>query len=464
MANAELVNQVYGLLDAEECAALIRRAESSGFSPTAGAYPRAYRNNDRLVLDDAALALALFERLRPHLPARLERAGVSWRLSGLNPRFRFCRYQRGQAFCVHRDGAYAPTPGCRSYFTCQVYLSAREAHRGGSTRFYDQHAESGRTCLVDVQPERGKAIIFAHDVWHDGAPVERGVKYVLRTDALYVSDAVPEPTGFGYIWRLASAPDGTLLVATRDQKLWRIREPSSPGREVLVSHGASITALAVAPDGSVFTGDRMGVVKRTTAAGSVELRPAAAAILDATWDPAREAVALACADGAVRYRGGSRDVHWMAHEGWVHSVSSTPQGLVTAGDDGTLVLWGEGTAPRGEVLYRSSAPMRAGLWSSALGFVAGDALGKLHSSAGVEERHAAAVTALMVHEASATILSGSEDGCVRIGEQSMQHPDFVRCLLVHRGELLSGGYDCVVHGHRLPSPRPSPEQSAQSRL
>jgi hypothetical protein len=33
--------------------------------------------------------------------------------------------------------------------------------------------------------ETGKALFFEHDVRHQGAPVERGRRYVLRTDVMY---------------------------------------------------------------------------------------------------------------------------------------------------------------------------------------------------------------------------------------------------------------------------------------
>jgi prolyl 4-hydroxylase len=43
------------------------------------------RNNTRVVLDDAARAAAIFERLAPHLQTEIE---AGWRLCGLNERLR----------------------------------------------------------------------------------------------------------------------------------------------------------------------------------------------------------------------------------------------------------------------------------------------------------------------------------------------------------------------------------------
>ncbi len=39
--------------------------------------------------------------------------------------------------------------------------------------------------LLRVQPQRGKALIFAHRQLHEGAAVVRGRKYVLRSDVMY---------------------------------------------------------------------------------------------------------------------------------------------------------------------------------------------------------------------------------------------------------------------------------------
>jgi hypothetical protein len=36
-----------------------------------------------------------------------------------------------------------------------------------------------------VKPKPGMTLVFQHELWHEGAPVTRGRKYVLRTDVLY---------------------------------------------------------------------------------------------------------------------------------------------------------------------------------------------------------------------------------------------------------------------------------------
>jgi predicted 2-oxoglutarate/Fe(II)-dependent dioxygenase YbiX len=48
---------------------------------------------------------------------------------------------------------------------------------GGQTDFPEQH--------LTVAPRAGDALWFQHAVLHEGKPITRGTKHVLRTDVLY---------------------------------------------------------------------------------------------------------------------------------------------------------------------------------------------------------------------------------------------------------------------------------------
>jgi hypothetical protein len=39
--------------------------------------------------------------------------------------------------------------------------------------------------FIDVKPERGMALLFKHEVLPEGATVNAGRKYVLRTDVMF---------------------------------------------------------------------------------------------------------------------------------------------------------------------------------------------------------------------------------------------------------------------------------------
>ncbi len=58
-----------------------------------------------------------------------------------------------------------------------IYLN--DGFEGGATCFHQ-----GRHRL-HVTPKAGMALVFYHRVLHEGAAVEKGRKYVLRTDVMY---------------------------------------------------------------------------------------------------------------------------------------------------------------------------------------------------------------------------------------------------------------------------------------
>ena len=65
---------------------------------------------------------------------------------------------------------------------------------GGTTKFYStsennvkmltkEMIDKGKTIVVT--PSKGTAVIFNHDIWHEGCPIESGYKYILRTDIVF---------------------------------------------------------------------------------------------------------------------------------------------------------------------------------------------------------------------------------------------------------------------------------------
>ncbi len=173
---APLVWTVPDLLDRAECAAQIARIDALG--PTAAPITTArgpvmdpgVRNNERVIIDDPALAALLDARLGDAAPASL--AGLV--RCGANERLRCYRYRPGQRFAPHHDGAFVRNPDERSLLTLIVYLN--DDMTGGHTDF---------ALGVSVAPRTGTALLFQHALLHEGCPVIAGVKYVLRSDAMY---------------------------------------------------------------------------------------------------------------------------------------------------------------------------------------------------------------------------------------------------------------------------------------
>ncbi len=142
-----------------------------------------FRDNDRLMIDDPALADRLFQRARPFLPPAVGDRS----LVGFNERFRFYRYGPGQTFKPHFDGSYNRFARREaSELTFLIYLNAD--YTGGTTDFhydFETYERLGGVPRLRVTPARGTALVFLHRLLHEGAPVLTGTKYVLRTDVMY---------------------------------------------------------------------------------------------------------------------------------------------------------------------------------------------------------------------------------------------------------------------------------------
>ena len=91
---------------------------------------------------------------------------------GLPRDLSFYQYLPEQRFKMHKDGPWLEE-GLRSELTLLVYLN--EDFQGGATDFRG----------FQVVPKTGDAVLFLHDTWHEGAVVEAGCKYVLRSDVMY---------------------------------------------------------------------------------------------------------------------------------------------------------------------------------------------------------------------------------------------------------------------------------------
>lgn len=457
---------VPGAIDDAWCAALIAALAARGFAATGDGYPAGYRDNDRLVFDDPALADALFTALGARLPAELIVDHQRWRLDGLNPRFRACRYAGGQGFCVHRDGAHAPRDDRRSHLTLQLYLDDDPARVGGRTRFYADRR--GDQPWAAIAPARGAAIVFDHRAWHDGEAVTAGIKHVLRTDVMYrrvdatvgggreATAAAGDPRAIvtrhrGYVWQAIVCADGAIASAGRDGTVRRAPLSTASAPSVIDLGAGSVTCLAEAADRRLWVGTRAGTIAVLDPAPRVVATDLGAALRIAAHGPL---VACATARGAVVAftAAGARAWTATAHRGWAWTVIAYEDSFASAGDDGRIArVDGHG---RVRTLAALGAPVRA-LAATADGLVAGDTRGWLHHLAadgrvlGSWSAHAGAVTALAV-AADGTWVSGSEDGTAarwrdRRAVATVTTADMVTSVAVDGdGAIVGAGYDGTV--------------------
>lgn len=175
---------VRNYLSAEECDKLIDRIETIGFkeatiNTSVGAtVNKGMRNNERVIVDDVLLANNLWEKIKDLVPEKYGCLPI-----GLNERFRFYRYEPKQFFDWHFDGHFERNHKERSMLTFMVYLNECE---GGTTDFtFKTGVVNDDDAEIRVKPEKGMALVFIHSVFHRGAPVTEGKKYVLRSDVMY---------------------------------------------------------------------------------------------------------------------------------------------------------------------------------------------------------------------------------------------------------------------------------------
>jgi predicted 2-oxoglutarate/Fe(II)-dependent dioxygenase YbiX len=181
---------IHDFLSAEECLHYIAFSEREGFDDapitTSGGPVMAknVRNNDRVMVDDPALAAVMYERAAPMLMSNY----LVWRPVNFNERWRFYRYDPGQRFAPHYDGTYERDNGERSFFTFMIYLN--EEMEGGETVFHrlPQGATPEGSDTLRVKPKSGTALVFRHKLLHEGAPILKGRKYVMRTDLMFAHD------------------------------------------------------------------------------------------------------------------------------------------------------------------------------------------------------------------------------------------------------------------------------------
>jgi len=183
------------VFSAEECDDLIKMTETRGYEQALvntgfgqQTLMTDFRNNDRCIVDDEVQADKIYQRILPFVPQQYkDNYGGLWEAVSLNERLRFLRYGPEQEFKPHYDGNYVrpdgPKKGEVSFYTVQLYLN--DVEKGGETSFFIPNKHNHDEDIIPVDPQKGMAIIFQHNILHSGSPVISGKKYVIRTDVMY---------------------------------------------------------------------------------------------------------------------------------------------------------------------------------------------------------------------------------------------------------------------------------------
>lgn len=162
----------------------------------------------RMTCFEPKLAEALWNRIKSRLPKiRIVNemtptdwdGSKEWEPIGINPAFRFIRYNKNEFLVPHYDAPYIQDEDVRSLSSLVLYLSS---NNGGATRFirdkqtklplsernYEDWTEVAGDDLVDfmVNPVEGDALIFDHRILHDSERITGDqIKTIIRTDIMY---------------------------------------------------------------------------------------------------------------------------------------------------------------------------------------------------------------------------------------------------------------------------------------
>lgn len=178
----------------QECEILKGLSDAIGYRPDV---PLSSKLDDRahnvVILASEQQCAALYARVKHLLPQAL--GGET--LHGINNRWRLYRYLEGNMYRKHLDGAWGATGGAvgRSKLTFIVYLT--DDFEGGCTTFFvPKKGAEGALVALPVKPTIGNATVFPHGdtgipLLHEGSPVTKGAKYLLRTEVFYVSPETP---------------------------------------------------------------------------------------------------------------------------------------------------------------------------------------------------------------------------------------------------------------------------------
>lgn len=191
--------QLLNVFTQQECEEFIKQTEELGYLEDAAvSLPRSVRHNDNItwVVDDLTHDI-IWDRCKDFMYDNKE-IFYGKNTLGINKRFRFYKYSKGDFFKLHTDGSW---PGSRvvnkelitdfykdrySQMTFLILLS--EDFQGGETQFIVN--KNGEKELVNIRTPKGGVLCFPHGLHplhclHSSNTITSGIKYIIRTDVLF---------------------------------------------------------------------------------------------------------------------------------------------------------------------------------------------------------------------------------------------------------------------------------------
>ena len=176
---------LHHLLAPHECAAFRQLMDTAGDVTDFGSGERSYQYRKRAVCRQEEAMAALWVRVRKVMEEEgllglTEPEGADWEAVGLNEMVRLVSYPPGGKFDRHCDSCFSRSDEERSWWTLNIYLNTVAEEDGGATVFLEGEQET------PVQPEEGAALLFFQpNLLHEGRPLLRGEKWLLRSDVMF---------------------------------------------------------------------------------------------------------------------------------------------------------------------------------------------------------------------------------------------------------------------------------------
>lgn len=200
--------QLLDVFTKEECEKLINETEQLGYLEDAAvSLPRNIRHNNNLVwvIDDTTHNI-IWNRVKEYLFDK-DSIFKGKKTLGINKRFRFYKYDKGDFFKVHSDGAWPGSAVINETLITDAYedrfsqmtflILLNEDFEGGATQFFlDKQNPTKPTKdisnakRVDIRTPQGGVLCFPHGFHplhclHSSQEILSGVKYIIRTDILF---------------------------------------------------------------------------------------------------------------------------------------------------------------------------------------------------------------------------------------------------------------------------------------
>jgi prolyl 4-hydroxylase len=205
---------IKNVLTLEECKSYIELSEKKGYKPATlqltenknsqEIIATDIRNHDRVIIENSEISELLWNRIKDNFPNNFKiikelvpsndnkmSEECDFIAVGVSNYFRFYRYNVGQRFVRHFDGyeygsmiytknlsnqPNVPTPK----LSILIYLN--EEFQGGKTTFFNSKGKE----IVAVTPQTGKVLIYNYQILHEGSLVSEGLKYIMRSDILFL--------------------------------------------------------------------------------------------------------------------------------------------------------------------------------------------------------------------------------------------------------------------------------------